>query len=565
MNRKQRRQQEKNNGKSLGAARAGKDIPLPQALEMMVSSYEKGNREEAYRIAGGVMKVMPDDIDVLHFAGTVALELGKFENALDHLEKAVAVKPDHAEAWNGLGHAYLALKKIEPGIAACQKAVSLLNDMPEAHYNLGNALSAAGRMEEALHSFAVALEHKPAFPEALNNMGNALQGLRRFDEAADAFRRAIKINSAFTIARFNLANALMAGGKPKQAIAAYRDSIEANPKHLPSYNNLATVYRQIGQLPESAEVYRQALKINDTVAELHNNLGVVLQDCGVAGEAAACFKRALELAPQNAEAAFNLHAAVFDDTDLAPATEALERALAVDPGHERAHFMLGAIEDHAGIAKDAETHFAALPRDRDGHHPAIDSWSYMKAARGPDTRWFAPASATLYYCLRQAFATGAVLEFGVRYGATLRLIAADAGQPVHGFDSFQGLPEDWYSERKGSYTTFGELPDMPDTVTLHAGWFEDTLPAYIAEFDDPVRFMHVDCDLYTSTATIFDHLAPRIRPGTVIVFDEYLINPSWRDDEFKAFREAVEKHGWEYEYIAFSLFAKQAGVRITKT
>lgn len=105
---------------------------------------------------------------------------------------------------------------------------------------------------------------------------------------------------------------------------------------------------------------------------------------------------------------------------------------------------------------------------------------------------------------------------------------------------------------------------MPQTVTLHAGWFEDTIPAYMKEFDEPIRFIHVDCDLYASTVTVFENLAPRIVPGTVILFDEYLMNPSWRNDEFKAFQEAVQKHGWEYEYIAFSLFSKQAGVRILK-
>ena len=53
----------------------------------------------------------------------------------------------------------------------------------------------------------------------------------------------------------------------------------------------------------------------------------------------------------------------------------------------------------------------------------------------------------------------------------------------------------------------------------------------------------------------------RVR-GTVIVFDEHLINENWREDEYKAFQGAVEKHNWGYENIAFNLFTKQAAVRI---
>jgi len=78
-----------------------------------------------------------------------------------------------------------------------------------------------------------------------------------------------------------------------------------------------------------------------------------------------------------------------------------------------------------------------------------------------------------------------------------------------------------------------------------------------------VRFINVDCDIYSSTKTVLEQLAPRIVPGSVIVFDEYVGNEYWRDDEYKAFQEAVAQHGWGYEYLCFSIFTKQAVVRIT--
>ena len=51
-------------------------------------------------------------------------------------------------------------------------------------------------------------------------------------------------------------------------------------------------------------------------------------------------------------------------------------------------------------------------------------------------------------------------------------------------------------------------------------------------------------------------------PGTVIVFDEYIGNEHWREDEFKAFQEAVLEYGWKYEYLCFSFVTKQVVVRI---
>ena len=83
-----------------------------------------------------------------------------------------------------------------------------------------------------------------------------------------------------------------------------------------------------------------------------------------------------------------------------------------------------------------------------------------------------------------------------------------------------------------------------------------------AAHDGPVGFMNIDCDIYSSTQTVFDNFGEKVVPGTVILFDEYLGNPDWQNHEFKAYQEAVARFGWRYEYIAFSLQNFQAVVRI---
>jgi predicted O-methyltransferase YrrM len=89
------------------------------------------------------------------------------------------------------------------------------------------------------------------------------------------------------------------------------------------------------------------------------------------------------------------------------------------------------------------------------------------------------------------------------------------------------------------------------------------LPKFLTTNNESVRFINIDCDIYSSTVTILENLAPLIVVGSVIVFDEYIGNEKWREDEYKAFQESVMKHSWAYEYIAFSVFTKQVAVRIT--
>jgi hypothetical protein len=67
-----------------------------------------------------------------------------------------------------------------------------------------------------------------------------------------------------------------------------------------------------------------------------------------------------------------------------------------------------------------------------------------------------------------------------------------------------------------------------------------------------MAFMHMDADLYSSTKTVFDTLADRIVPGTVIVFDEFFNYPGWKRGESKAFAEMVAARGLKFEYLGYA-------------
>lgn len=152
--------------------------------------------------------------------------------------------------------------------------------------------------------------------------------------------------------------------------------------------------------------------------------------------------------------------------------------------------------------------------------------------------------------------SGLWLEFGVMHGKSINFISNRIKTKIYGFDSFEGLPEDWYTDleygKKGSFSTNGQLPKVNDNVKLIKGWYDVTLPEFVSNLtkDDFVSFIHIDCDLYSSTKTVFKILAPFIKEGTVIMFDEYWYNYGWQEHEFKAFQEFVKENNLKYEYVA---------------
>jgi hypothetical protein len=160
----------------------------------------------------------------------------------------------------------------------------------------------------------------------------------------------------------------------------------------------------------------------------------------------------------------------------------------------------------------------------------------------------------LRFALSRAPDEGLVLEFGVEKGASLRWLARHTPRTVHGFDSFRGLPHDWTGtkEEAGKFDMQGRLPQVPANAKLHVGWFDATLPGFLAAHPGPVALLHVDCDIYESTVTIFALLGERLVPGSVIVFDEYFNYPGWRLHEFKAFQEWLAATGRSYRYLGFA-------------
>lgn len=420
----------------------------------------------------------------------------------------------------------------------------------------------AGRWRAAVELLRGAAERRPDDEAIWGNLGHALLGCGRTQQAVEALRRACQLAPDVAELWYNLASAERAVGDPSAAVASYERALALEPEWADAWNNLALALCDDGMLEAGIDALRRAVELEPRAAAAHTNLGNALRQLFRYPEAAAAYRRALELDGTCAAAAFNLHALVYAEDDPEPAAALLEQALLAEPAHGAARFFLGTLRAQQGQEQAARHHFARVADLPEPPRHWLDSWSYIQQRRTSATRLFALSGDVLDYGLEQARRAGLVLELGVRRGVSIRFIAARTAETVHGFDSFQGLPEAWGANPAGTYSTAGVLPEVPANVELHAGWFSESLPAFLDRHRGPVRFVNVDCDLYRSTAAALAELSGRIVGGSVLVFDEYLGYPGWREGEFKAFREAAAARGWRYEYLAFSLFSRQAVVRV---
>ena len=132
------------------------------------------------------------------------------------------------------------------------------------------------------------------------------------------------------------------------------------------------------------------------------------------------------------------------------------------------------------------------------------------------------------------------LEFGVYQGRSLRYWTDRIKHPEArfiGFDCFEGLPERWGKLPEGTFKP-AQVPKIEDErCSLNVGLFQDTLPGFLQRNRFRGRkVLHLDADLYSSTLFVLASMAPYLRSGDVLIFDEFgsIRTPT---EEFRAFED----------------------------
>ncbi|PRC41431.1 methyltransferase, partial [Mycobacterium sp. ITM-2017-0098] len=165
-----------------------------------------------------------------------------------------------------------------------------------------------------------------------------------------------------------------------------------------------------------------------------------------------------------------------------------------------------------------------------------------------------------------------LLDLGVWIGWSTRLTADTNGRTVYGFDTFEGLVEDWQIDdqimvKQGTFSLSEPLaqrfirdtgvtlddglpPALGRAVQFIKGSTYDTLAPFLANRPDaPIALFHMDLDTYESCLHALETCKDHFIDGSILVFDEYLVT----NGEMRAFYEFQAKYGLEWRYRAWGL------------
>jgi hypothetical protein len=153
------------------------------------------------------------------------------------------------------------------------------------------------------------------------------------------------------------------------------------------------------------------------------------------------------------------------------------------------------------------------------------------------------------------------LEFGVHKGDSINFFS-NYVNTIYGFDSFEGLREDWKGTplSKGTFNLNKEIPKLNKNVIPVVGWVQDTLVPFLEKEKPEINFLHLDLDTYESTKFVLTKVKPYLVKDCIIAFDELYNTYGWEEGEYKALKETFNNN--EYRYLCFCIDGAQAAIQI---
>ena len=518
------------------------ELTLTEAVKKGIEAQRAGKVQEADSYYTAILKVQPKHPEANHNLGLLALGIGKAQESLRFFETALEVDPKKAQFWLSYIRALIELDRsadakevfdnaknkgfkgesfdeLEAKLAEPNETTASNQNIKNSQYKildtikLDQALKLAktkakeGSKKEADFIYREILAKFPKNKKAISGIRALSRGSinkNLITQDPNRFQMKLLINLQFQ-------------GQFQKALSKASKLLREFPNSPELYNHIGIANKQLGKLDEAITAYKRAISIKANFAQAYLNMGIALAEQGIISEARVSFKKAIEYKSDYAQAMWNLSG---NAENIIEAKSWIEKCLSVDPNYEVAKLTLCALDYYQGSKES----FNSLLQSSLKKHSYTRSFSWVfELPSLPELffhRW-----ALFDKMVQLSNKDKPFYEFGVWRGEAFKYLIKTF-KKGYGFDTFEGIPEDWHNEKAGSYTSQGVIPKIKGGEFI-AGKFEDTLPKFFSEAKPMASIINFNAYLYSSTIYALNWASPVIDQHIIPIFDEYLINPNW--------------------------------------
>jgi len=366
------------------------------------AAHEAGRFDEAERLYTDLQRRHPDNAELLHRLGVVALQTGRHADAVARLRRACDADADNPEPLVNLGislgldgqplaaeevfraalqraprhpRALLNLAgsleaqdRLDEAIACCRRLLVDHEDSPDIGLKLAGLLERTGAREDAADLLDGFCARLPDRPDLHATLANLLRLLDQPERAEGHYRTAIRLRPDFAEALCNLGNLLLDRDDTTGAEAAYRQAISHRPKLSEAHANLAAALEREDRREAAIEALRHAVAVQPAFHEAWNRLGMLYRDLNRSRDAATAFRKAVELCPDAGAYWSNLAGVLAWSGRIEQAVPLWRRGLRTDTGRAALHSnLLFALSfDPSVAAEDLRAEYARYGQRQGG-------------------------------------------------------------------------------------------------------------------------------------------------------------------------------------------------------
>jgi protein O-GlcNAc transferase len=318
-----------------------------------VRHHRAGQLAEAEKSYRAALAHRSDHPDALHLLGVIALQVQRYDAAVELIGQAVRVSGDNPAFLASLGLALLHQGKFEGALPMLDRALALKPDYVEVLHNRGRVLQQLGRLDEALVSYRQAVAVSPGLAEAHNNSSAILREMGRFEEALAAFERASALKPDLATAWLSCGDLLFGLRQFEKALRSIDSALERDPGLAGAWLSRGNACAGLGRQADALAAFDRALNINPALVGAWVGRGNVLCECDRHDEALRCYDRALELDSRLASVWLGCGNAFAAERRYEDALAAYDMALGLDPGFSGAWLGRGNVLRELTRADDA--------------------------------------------------------------------------------------------------------------------------------------------------------------------------------------------------------------------
>lgn len=379
--------------------------PQTQVIEIQLALKRK-DYVRAKDVVLELLKVAPDNADLLNLAGITELELGRVSRAIGHFQRAIYLAPDLAAPKSGLARAYLlsgqpkrTLALLEPLLAKNPNDISNLTLAADAELQAGNS-------ERAEALFQRALKARPGDPEirtalALTKMaqGHADAGLTELRTIATGEQSTVgdmalistmmrqRNAPAALEAIAGLAKKMPASAQPDTlrgqvlmgsadlpgARLSFEAALKKTPGHMPAIQGLAAIDLREGKAEAAEGRFAAALAADPkSTAAMMALVELKSRRASAADEVSKLLADAIAASPNDPAPRLKQLHLLLQRRDRKGALSAAQAATSALPDNIELLYVLGKVQLLAGDANQAVSTFAKLAaRDPQSAQPVM--------------------------------------------------------------------------------------------------------------------------------------------------------------------------------------------------